>query len=71
MGADADIAVVDLEAALEIRDEIVLSKIGHTPYAGMRVNGVIDTTIVRGRTVYRNGEVVGEPGWGRQARPSR
>jgi dihydroorotase len=71
VGADADIAVVDLEAELEIRDEIVLSKIGHTPYAGMRVNGVIDTTIVRGRTVYRNGEVVGEPGWGRQARPSR
>lgn len=71
VGADADIAVVDLDAELEIRDEIVLSKIGHTPYAGMRVNGVIDTTIVRGRTVYRNGEVVGEPGWGRQARPSR
>lgn len=71
VGADADIAVVDLEVELEIRDEIVLSKIGHTPYAGMRVNGVIDTTIVRGRTVYRNGEVVGEPGWGRQARPSR
>ncbi len=71
VGADADLAVVDLDAELEIRDEIVLSKIGHTPYAGMRVNGVIDTTIVRGRTVYRNGEVVGEPGWGRQARPSR
>lgn len=71
VGADADIAVVDLDAELEIRDEIVLSKIGYTPYAGMRVNGVIDTTIVRGRTVYRNGEVVGEPGWGRQARPGR
>lgn len=69
VGADADLAIVDLEAELEIRDEIVLSKIGWTPYAGMTVRGAIDTTLVRGRCVYRNGEVVGEPGWGRQARP--
>ena len=69
VGADADIAIVDLDAELEIRDEIVLSKIGWTPYAGRRVRGLITTTLVRGRVVYRDGEVVGEPGWGRQARP--
>jgi dihydroorotase len=69
-GADADIAIVDLDAELDIRDDIVLSKIGYTPYAGMKVKGVIETTLVRGRTVYRDGEVVGEPGWGRQAIPS-
>ena len=71
VGADADIAVVDLEAELEITDAIVLSKIGHTPYAGKRVRGVVDTTIVRGRPVYEHGAVTGTPGWGRQARPSR
>jgi dihydroorotase len=69
IGADADIAIVDLDAELEIRDEIVLSKIGWTPYAGRRVRGVVETTLVRGRVVYQDGEVVGEPGWGRQARP--
>jgi dihydroorotase len=69
VGRDADIAIVDLDGELEIRDEIVLSKIGHTPYAGRRVRGVIDTTLVRGRVVYQDGTVIGESGWGRQARP--
>jgi dihydroorotase len=70
-GAHADIAIVDLDREFEIRDEDVLSKIGWTPYAGRRIRGVVTNTLVRGREVYRDGEVVGEPGWGRQARPTR
>ena len=69
-GAHADIAIVDLEREFEIRDEDVLSKIGHTPYAGRRVRGAVTSTLVRGREVYRDGAVVGDPGWGRQARPA-
>jgi dihydroorotase len=69
IGCDADIAIVDLDAEFEIRDEIVLSKVGWTPYAGRRVKGVIETTLVRGTVVYEDGTVVGQPGWGRQARP--
>jgi dihydroorotase len=71
VGADADLAIVDLEASLEIRDDIVLSRIGWTPYAGRTVRGAIERTLVRGRVVYENGTVVGEPGWGRQAKPTR
>ena len=70
VGADADIAIVDLDEAFEIRDEDVLSKIGWTPYAGRRVRGRVTTTISRGEVVYENGQVVGRPGRGRQARPS-
>jgi dihydroorotase len=69
-GAHADIAIVDLDREFEIRDEDVLSKIGWTPYAGRRLRGVVTNTLVRGREVYRDGEVIGEPGWGRQARPA-
>jgi len=69
IGADADLAIADLEADLDIRDEIVLSKIGHTPYAGRTVRGSITTTLVRGRVVYEDGRVTGQPGWGRQAIP--
>jgi dihydroorotase len=69
VGCDADIAVVDLDAELEIRDEIVLSKVGWTPYAGRHVQGVVETTLVRGNVVYEDGVVTGQPGWGRQARP--
>jgi dihydroorotase len=70
-GRHADVAVVDLSRDFEIRDEIVLGKIGWTPYAGRRVKGVVETTLVRGHVVFEDGRVVGEPGWGRQASPSR
>jgi dihydroorotase len=69
VGADADLAVVDLDEELEIRDELVLSKCGWTPYAGRRVRGVVKATVVRGRVIYEDGEITGEPGWGRQAVP--
>lgn len=70
VGAHADVAIVDLDREFEIRDEDVLSKIGYTPYAGQRIRGAVDATLVRGREVYRDGAVVGAPGWGRQARPA-
>ena len=70
VGADADIAIVDTEREWTIRDADVISKIDWTPYDGRKVRGAIDRTIVRGRVVYDDGAVTGEPGWGRQAVPS-
>jgi dihydroorotase len=69
VGADADLAIIDLNRELEIRDDIVLSKIGWTPYAGRTVRGTVELTMVRGRTVYADGVVTGEAGWGRQVVP--
>ena len=70
VGADADLVIVDLDRRWTIRDEDVISKIDWTPYAGRALDGAIDRTIVRGRVVYEDGAVTGNPGWGRQARPS-
>jgi dihydroorotase len=70
VGADADLAIVDLDRFHEIRDEEVLSKIGWTPYAGRTVRGAIETTVVRGHVAYRDGQVVGRRGWGEQAIPA-
>ena len=70
VGCDADVTIVDLDRAYEIRDEDVISKIGWTPYAGRVVRGAVETTLVRGRVVFSEGQVVGDPGWGRQARPA-
>ncbi|MDX2142049.1 MAG: dihydroorotase family protein [Rhodospirillaceae bacterium] len=67
-GYHADIAVVDLENEYEIRDGDVLSLTGWSPYAGRRFRGKTVRTLVRGRTVFQNGKVVGEKGWGKQAR---
>lgn len=70
VGADADLAIVDLDAELEVSDDIVLSRCGWTPYAGRRYRGLVTDTLVRGRPVFRAGRVVGDPGWGRQVRPN-
>lgn len=70
VGADADLAIVDLERPFEIRNEDVVGKIDWTPYAGRTGRGVIERTIVRGRVVYEDGHVLGKPGWGRQASPA-
>lgn len=70
-GADADIAIADLDREWTITDDAVLSRIGWTPYAGLTLRGAIETTLVRGRVVFRDGAVVGAPGWGRQAVPVR
>ena len=69
-GRDADIAIVNLDTEFEITDDIVLSKIGYTPYAGRKTRAAVETTLVRGKVVFEDGKVVGQPGWGRQARPS-
>ncbi len=66
-GCDADLVVVDLEKEFEVRDEDVLSLVGWTPYAGKKLFGKPVRTLVRGRTVYLDGKVTGEKGWGKQA----
>ncbi|SJM47699.1 Dihydroorotase [Actinomycetales bacterium JB111] len=67
-GADADLVLVDLEASATITDGEVLSKMGHTPYAGRTFTGLPVRTIVRGQTVFSDNEVVGRPGIGRMAK---
>jgi len=71
VGADADLAIVDLAREWTITDDVVLSRIGWTPYAGRHLTGAIDRTLVRGAVVYEDGRVTGAQGWGRQARPGR
>ena len=67
-GYYADLVLVDLEREYEIKDEDVLSLTGWSPYAGRKFRSKPVRTIVRGRTVYKDGVVVGEKGFGRQAR---
>lgn len=71
VGADADIVAVDLQAEKTISDQEVLSKCGWTPYRGRKVRGVPVHTLLRGQFVFRDGKVVGAPGYGCLARPVR
>ncbi|MEP9375938.1 dihydroorotase family protein [Aquabacter sp. CN5-332] len=66
-GFDADLVLVDLETEYEVRDEDVLSLVGWSPYAGRTFKGKPVRTILRGKTIYVDGKVVGEKGYGKQA----
>lgn len=66
-GLDADLVLVDLEKTYEVRDADVLSLVGWSPYAGRTLKGKPVRTLVRGRTVYLDGKVVGRKGDGRHA----
>jgi dihydroorotase len=70
-GADADLVVVDPAARGTIRSADVLSKCGWTAWDGWEVQGLPQLTMVRGQVVYRDGRVIGDPGWGQLAVPER
>jgi dihydroorotase len=71
VGSDADMVIVDMSRECLIRGSELHSKSKITPFEGMHVRGVPVYTIVRGRVVFREGELVGEPGWGRRVTPRR
>jgi allantoinase len=64
VGADADFAIADLEARWMITPEELLYKCPWSPNEGTVVRGRIVRTIVRGTTVFCDGELVGDPGAG-------
>ena len=61
VGYDADVTLVDLAASREITDDWVAAKCGWTPFAGMTVTGWPVGTIIRGRSVMRDGQLMNEP----------
>ena len=69
VGADADLVVADLRKKHVFTQDEVLSKAGYTCFEGREVQGFPVTTIVRGRVVMEDGEVIGEPGYGEFTRP--
>jgi allantoinase len=64
VGADADLAVWDVDEEWEISRDQLFSRFPWTPLEGRRVRGCVKATIRRGELVYRDGEVCGSPGSG-------
>jgi len=58
VGYDADLTIVDLKRIETIRNADVASRAGWTPYDGVSVTGWPVGTIVRGKTVMWQGELV-------------
>ncbi len=62
VGWDADLTVVDLRAERVIENSWIASRCGWTPYHGMRVTGWPTGTVVRGRRVMWDGEILAKGG---------
>jgi allantoinase len=68
VGADADVALVDLDVSFVLGAENLLYRHKISPFVGRTFRGRVVRTLVRGMTVFREGEVVSEP-VGRLLRP--
>ena len=60
-GADADLVLVDPDQRRVIRAAEQHSAAHYTPFDGLEVHGWPVATVLRGRVIARDGEVVGEP----------
>jgi allantoinase len=69
VGADADFVLVDLTRSWTLEPAQLRTRSGLSPYLGRTFRGAVVRTIVRGRTVFAEGEILGEPGWGRLVTP--
>ena len=58
-GYDADLTLVDLKAKRVIRHEDMATRSGWTPFDGFEAEGWPMATIVRGRVVMKDGELIG------------
>ncbi len=61
-GYDADFTIVDLAAKRTIEDDWIASRCGWTPFAGRSVTGWPKGTIIRGKRVMWEDEILGTPG---------
>ncbi|HZP97492.1 MAG TPA: allantoinase AllB [Candidatus Limnocylindria bacterium] len=64
VGADADLVLVDLEREWTLGPDELETRSGLSPYLGRAFRGAVVRTLVRGRTVYADGAVLGAPGDG-------
>lgn len=69
-GFDADVVLFDPRRQRVLSASDLHSRAGFSPYEGLTVTGLVRTTILRGRVVYRDGTLVGDPGFG-QFQPCR
>ena len=61
VGADADLALVDLKAQFTVRAEDLLYRHRQSPYVGRALTGRVVRSILRGKTVFHDGKIVSQP----------
>ena len=61
VGKDADIVVIDTEQPWQVRKSDLFTKNQWSVYEGMELTGRPVATFLRGKPVYRDGQILGEP----------
>jgi allantoinase len=69
VGSDADLTIIDLEKEGVIREDELHGKNNINPFEGHKTKGMAIATIVRGNVQMRDGELIGESGFGRLISP--
>jgi allantoinase len=69
-GADADLALVNLDQTFEVKPEDLHYRHRQSPYCGRGLTGKVVQTMLRGQTVYKSGEASSKP-TGRLVKPVR
>lgn len=65
VGKDADIVIYDPEKEFTITNDKMHSDCDHTIWEGVKVKGYPEATYSRGKLVFKDGEFLGERGWGK------
>jgi dihydroorotase-like cyclic amidohydrolase len=71
VGSDADITIVDMSKKKTIVGSEIQTKCKWSPFDGWELHGLPVSTLVRGREVMRDGQVVVSPGYGKFVAPAR
>lgn len=65
VGSDADLVIIDLEKEMMVSERPFYSASDFSPYAGWKLKGWPELVMLRGKTIMKEGQVVGRPGYGR------
>lgn len=68
-GADADIVIIDPEHSWKITPESLFYKNKISAFVGLSGKGLVEKTIIRGKTVFANNQITVQPGFGDLIKP--
>jgi allantoinase len=71
VGYDADLALVDVDATYTLTRDMLLDRHKLSPYVGRTFRGLVRRTIVRGHTVFHDGQITAGDFRGRLVTPHR
>lgn len=70
VGADADLVIIDMQKEYTLKNEDMITKSKITIFDGMKIQGKIEQTIVRGNVVYDRGKFPVKKGYGEYITPN-